>query len=305
VRTMRRLLGILVGAALFVWLAAAAATGSTDASATTASGHFVFTQYTDQGPGLDSAEAIYSIRTDGSGIRRLAGSSSCTDCADSPRWSPDGSRIAYDGEGPNYDSGLIVMKADGSRKRLICRDCFGWSTWSPDGRRIASARSGPGIDILTTSGRLIRRILGRRQHPPIFALDWSADGRQFAFDDDVPGQRVFVVNSNGTGLRMVASGGDPRWSPDGKTLLVVRRDRRGLNLLPAGGGPSMPIRSFPHKQVVTGSVAWSADGHEIAYFGVHGIHVLDLTTGKDREISLPTGICTHGHWCADLDWQRT
>jgi Tol biopolymer transport system component len=173
---------------------------------------FVFTQFTPQGPGLDLREAIYVVRTDGGGIHRLT--DSCTDCADSPRWSPDGSTLSFvrgDGRG---NSSLIVLGASGNGKCLICTRCFGPSTWSPDGRRIASnTNTGPGIDIVYTSGHLVRRI----NTSPInsWDLDWSPDGSQLAFDDDVPGQRVFVIHANGTGLAFVARGADPRWSPDG------------------------------------------------------------------------------------------
>jgi hypothetical protein len=56
--------------------------------------------------------------------------------------------------------------------------------------------------------------------------------------------------------------------------------------------------------MVQRELAWSGDGREIAYTSGDGIHILDLSTGKDRRISLPPGNCTGGYWCADLDWQK-
>lgn len=280
-------------AVLALTVASSTASGRSAASNPQASGLLVFTHFTTQGDTWDPVEAIFSIRADGSGLRRLT--EQCVDCADSPRWSPDGSKIAYYG-----DTGLVLMNVNGSGKRTICVDCFDWPSWSPDGRRIATTSPLEIID--SGSGRVVRRIPGMSR-VPIEDFDWSPDGKQFAFDDDVPGQRISVVNSDGSGLHFVARGRDPRWSPDGKSLMFLGDNGRPY-LVALGGGRPTPVRSFPPKQEVTGPAAWSADGREIAYFGLHGIHILDLSTGKDRQISLPPGICTGGYWCADLDWQK-
>jgi TolB protein len=95
--------------------------------------------------------AIYTIRPDGAGLRKLA------DGGVEPDWSPDGMRIAYTSIRDSFGrtcfeecspSGEIyVMDADGSDQRRLTRTEADdrAPAWSPDGRFIAfvSDRSSP------------------------------------------------------------------------------------------------------------------------------------------------------------------
>jgi hypothetical protein len=49
---------------------------------------------------------------------------------------------------------------------------------------------------------------------------------------------------------------------------------------------------------------WSRDGMQLAYFGRFGIHVRDLATGHERQISIPHRVCHSPSYCVDLDWQH-
>ena len=85
-----------------------------------------------------------------------------------------------------------------------------------------------------------------------------------------------------------------------------------------GQVPPAPARTSPKLfavPVVGGSVAqlltgpsswptWSGDGLQFAYFGRFGIHVRDLATGHERQISIPDRICRTPSYCVDLDWQH-
>src|ERR1022692_284777 len=80
--------------------------------------------------------SIYSIQPSGSGSHLLAGGRHDS----GPRWSPNGSRLAY------LDNGnLWIMNADGSHKNQITSGAPGHTdgrpTWSPSGRYLAFVQS--------------------------------------------------------------------------------------------------------------------------------------------------------------------
>ncbi len=96
----------------------------------------------------DEDKEIYVIDLDGNYIARLT-DNDVHDTA--PRWSPDGSMIAYSAfDGKDWD--IFVMNADGSDKRNLSNDDNVFSTspcWSPDGMKILySVSEGPkGYDL--------------------------------------------------------------------------------------------------------------------------------------------------------------
>jgi len=255
---------------------------------------FAFLQLTDRGPGIDDDAAIWSIRLDGTGLRRLT--VACTDCAGNPRFSPDGSLIAYEGIGRDYRGGLFVMRPDGSGKRRLCRCTFdGGEAWSPDGRQIAIGYSG--ITIFTL-GVGARKVGGRSSHIAVDELDWSPDGRWFTFDDG--GNRVWIVGSDGRHLRRLAQDAvAPRFTPDSRSVVFSAVRRTGLFAVPVGGGPVTRVLAQPAYWA-----NWSNDGTQLAYFGRFGIHVRDLATGGERQVSIPKRVCLGASSCIELDWQH-
>ena len=75
------------------------------------------------------AERIYTAPA-GGGAARLLTSSPAT----LPRWSPDGSTIAYAID-RRFSGGVFVIGADGTGPRQVSKD-GGWPVWWPDGKRI-------------------------------------------------------------------------------------------------------------------------------------------------------------------------
>jgi Tol biopolymer transport system component len=273
-----------------------------------AGGLIVFEQLRDNGPAGPTNDAAFVVRSDGHGLRRQ--SPSCPDCGDSPRWSPDGTKLAY-----LQPLGIAVVNADGSDPRtLSCTSCWADLAWSPDGHRIATGWSGGPTDnctlmILDTRGKPVNCAL----HTTLFldgaGLDWSPDGKQLAFvaspsthSRRPPG--LYVVNNDGSGLRLISRDGEyARWSPDGKGLLYTAGDGRKVYAQRISSGPPSLIRAFSSPGRAF-AVAWSPDGQQIAYSGLHELHVLDLATGSDRQIRLPLGVCGHPNGCFVYDWKR-
>lgn len=86
---------------------------------------------------------IYSVRTDGSGLRPLT-----TEKAEAsePAWAPDGQSIAFTSD-LDGDEDIYVMRPDGSGLRKITHNTLDdmGPTWSPDGRLLAFGRSTSGL----------------------------------------------------------------------------------------------------------------------------------------------------------------
>lgn len=79
----------------------------------------------------NEASDLYTIRTDGRGLKRLTRTPNHTEWT--PTWSPDGKRIAFAGS-----NGLFVGRSDGTRFREVVGP-GGYPdmpSWSPDGKSI-------------------------------------------------------------------------------------------------------------------------------------------------------------------------
>ena len=173
-----------------------------------------------------------------------------------PRFSPDGSRIAFTSDRAGGDN-IWVMNADGSDKRQVTKESFrllNQPSWSPDGRFIAAkkhfttARSagtgeiwmyhvsgGGGVQVVKRPNENFQKEIGE----PTF----SPDGNAIYFTRDTTGGNTFIyAQDSQTGIFAIERhdlatgevttavdgfGGAvrPTPSPDGKTIAFVRRDK--------------------------------------------------------------------------------
>ncbi len=152
-----------------------------------------------------------------------------------PRWSPDGSRLAFVADRAIY---LIPVLGGVPQRVVSLGDLGGQPAWSPDGSQLVYADSG-GISSVAISGGAPHRVARMLEaHSP----SWSPDGRRIAFAVE----NLVFVNSAGYGnaapsaiWTASATGGDsalvtdaqylntaPVWWPDGRGILFVS-DRDG------------------------------------------------------------------------------
>jgi hypothetical protein len=114
---------------------------------------------------------MYTIRPNGSGLRRLA-KSRCSD----PDWSPDGERLVC-----AVGSDIASVRADGSDFRRLThgRAQDGAPVFSPDGRWIAFARGGSSIITMRRDGTRLRTVAKRVSSDPdcceltVYGPDWQ------------------------------------------------------------------------------------------------------------------------------------
>jgi TolB protein len=161
---------------------------------------------------------LYVIGRDGRDRRRLTRT---PQDEFTPDWSPDGTRIAYTHSGEG-DSGIWVMRTDGSGQRQLTDDPAFAPDWAPDSNRLLylrSARSGgnPRLYVINADGTGRQRI-GNAQVWGRSAR-WSPDGTRIALSMR---DAIWVVNADGSGLRRIRqSASDPFWTPDGRHLMFT------------------------------------------------------------------------------------
>ncbi len=185
-----------------------------------------------------------------SGGRPVALTSDTTDNFRWPRWSPDGSQIAY-----QSNDGIHVVPALGGAPRRVTRmdpgtlhTEFGGQTpisgfdWSPDGTRIvwAAGFSDTVLTIVTLSGG---KPLSVGVPGGAFSPAWSRDGTSIAFSVGNPpftfgtayfanagAAAIWIVRVDGSGATKLTADStmnvSPQWSPDGSELFWVS-DRDG------------------------------------------------------------------------------
>ncbi|WP_073973109.1 amidohydrolase family protein [Erythrobacter donghaensis] len=173
-----------------------------------------------------------------------------------PRFSPDGTRIAFTSDRGGGDN-IWVMNADGSDKRQVTKEDFrllNQPAWSPDGRFIAAKKhyttersagtgevwlyhvsGGGGVQVVERANERLQKELGE----PVFAPDGSAiyytrnttPGPIFEYAQDSQAG-IFAIERHdlATGEVTTAVSGyggavRPAPSPDGKEIAFVRRDK--------------------------------------------------------------------------------
>ena len=100
----------------------------------------------------------------------------------------------------------------------------------------------------------------------------------------VSGGEIYIINADGTDLRLLTHGMDPAFSPDGEWVAFTRWDEDpGLFIIRADGSDERKL--FDGDQVK--APAWSPDGAKIAITYQHGGHKWDWV--QERKIKLPDG----------------
>lgn len=259
---------------------------------------------------------LWTVRVDGSGHQPLV---TGVDAA-SPRWAPEGLRLAYVARDEDEDRRhLLIRYLETGATVPVARlpSAPGGIAWSPDGTQLAFTRFVEGTA------------------PPLASLPGPPEGAEWAAPPRViettiyrrdgagyvePGHRqLFVVSSEGGTPRQLTFGphdvdGTPAWTPDGRALIVSSDRRENADLDPGDSELYRVDLATGTMTVLTDRVgadrspAVGPDG-AIAYLGsddrrlgyqLTNLYVRDGETSErilpalDRDLQDPT-------WTADSD----
>ncbi len=161
---------------------------------------------------------IYSVRLDGSNLRRLTNAPSIETA---PSFSPDGSRIVFESDRSGTQQ-LYVMSAGGGEAARISfgPGRYGTPVWSPRGDLIAFTKQNAGrfhIGVMRTDGSEERLLTASFLDE---GPSWSPNGRVIMFTRETQGESgapaLYSVDISGRNLRRVATpnaASDPAWGP--------------------------------------------------------------------------------------------
>ena len=215
--------------------------------------------------------AIWVAAVDGSSPPRRFTTSDKAD--GDPRWSPDGTQLAFTSNRADKASQLYVMPVAGGepRKLTSLKEDVTQAAWSPDGTRLCFVARVPdaAYDEEEDKKRSPRR-LTRLQYK-LDSVGWTADRPR----------HVFVVPADGSAEPVQLTDGDyedhsPSWSPDGATVAFVSARHpdwdlemvHDVYLVAAEGGEP---RRLTQGGGSVGGPSWAPDGTRLAierYAGV-------------------------------------
>ena len=215
--------------------------------------------------------AIWLAETGGAGDARQFTSGVKRDLE--PRWSPDGTRLAFVSNRDGETMQLYVVPVEGGEARRLSalKEDVAEAVWSPDGTQLAFVARVRDAEYDEEDPKRRRPRRFSRLSYKLEHVGWTVDRPQ----------HLFVVPADGSAEPRQLTSGDfedgwPAWSPDGTTIAFVSARHPDWDLVPvndvylvdAGGGE-------PRRLTQGGGqferLSWAPDGTTIAGLRYPGV----------------------------------
>jgi Tol biopolymer transport system component len=230
-----------------------------------------------------------------------------------PRFSPDGSTIAFERFSAGRESDVWLIDPDGSNDRaLTTRSGYEYRPrWSFDGKRIFFVTLDENWQgaLWSISVEDRKETLERRFPYPMSQLDISPDGRTAAFNSAGGGKVVNVWVApmddlaNATQLTFDSEMmGFPLWSPDG-TRLALQVQRGADTQVGVVSLSDREVRLLTTEPGTRWGGSWSPEGDKYAYAALRddrwNLWWVSLADGRERRLtdySLPRSYVRYPAW---------
>ena len=212
--------------------------GQSGAAPETYAGSIVFTSNIDPAGRWD----LFTMRPNGTGLKRLTILPDPRSPFSAPDWSPDGSQIAFTSPSPSSRLGQVYrINADGSDLTQLTHGTgidADSASWSPDGSKIVLKRAGSAeyaIWVMNADGSGLRRLTSQvyDNSDPTF----TPDGRHIVFASQRVVSAIWIMNVDGSNQRRLTPAAlraaSPDVSPDGSHVVFGQ-----------GGDPSEPASIY-------------------------------------------------------------
>ncbi|HEX8704353.1 MAG TPA: hypothetical protein VF815_36310 [Myxococcaceae bacterium] len=194
--------------------------------------------------------------------------------ADSPRFSPDGTKLSFNHGTTDGEDSVAVIGLDGNNLQVLAGDCsvFCEHGWNPTTGEIFFPTA-DGVKAVAPTGGTPRIV-----HEPfgyVSSMDVSPDGQFMAYDtfdlellrfsDNTT--RPLIESANVSGVR---------FSPDGKKLLYVDSPSDSIRILDLATSATTMVVDTDNYLT---SADWFPDGRRVAVITDEGIEIFTLQNG--------------------------